>query len=84
MQVASAALEIVQAVDAYEFAKEIEDLSEDVEDLEEDAEMWESEMRFSYGESYSMNVRNGPEADPYEYMNELYKDVRSYDKDGFL
>lgn len=81
--IANQVLETVQIIDQEKFTEEAEELHDQIEKLTEDAELWESEFRFTYGDSYSSGVRNGPEADPYKYLKDTYKPFTIYTTSGF-
>lgn len=83
LSIAGKILDTVQKFELDDFLKEMESKTDSLDKLGEDAELWESNFRFTYGGSFEMGVRNGPEADPYQYLKDAYKDYSVYTTPGF-
>lgn len=87
MRIASTVLDTLSTLDTLDVmrkATELEAITKELEEMTEDAEMWESNFRFSYGGSFEMGVREGPEANPYMYVKDLYKEFEIYKTPGFM
>ena len=83
ISLASTVLDTVQKLDMIDFQEEVDSKKEQLESIQEDADMWESEFRFTYGGSFEMGVRGGPEADPYKYVKDTYDAYAIYKTSGF-
>jgi len=78
LTVASTSTNILIEADLQSELDEIADLEKQTEKATEDAELYESELRFTYGESFNEFVNAGPEADPYAYLDNIYDKFSSY------
>lgn len=78
MQIASTSLQVKQVWDQYQFETDMARKESELKDLTEDAEMYESQLRFIYGESFEVGP-NSLKQDPFKYIDDMYKDFRMYD-----
>lgn len=84
INVANMALETLTIVEASNTQDKLDDMTEQIEALEDDAALWETNFRFMYGGAFEMTVRDGPEADPYKFHKDMYKDFSIYTTPGFM
>lgn len=79
----SAATNAVSTYENYEFQKDLERKQKELDEAEKAAEMYESNLRFMYGEGFGAHVRNSCEADPYKYIKDTYESYSTYQSSGF-
>ena len=84
IKIAGLGVQVVGDIKEYEYQKDIQKLEDELEELDkEGAEMYESKLRFMYGNSYRYCVDSGPGSDPYAEVKKFYKKISVYDGDGF-
>ena len=84
-QIVSTAVSIADTISTYNFKEEMEDKEDELDKVTENAEMYASELRLMYGQNggtvrqrrgyYTDMVTKGCEADPYDKLKEVFKDV---------
>lgn len=83
IQIANITLDVYNTVTMYELQKKTEEVNKQIKELE-DAEDFYNDLRVVYGrDSYETGVRNGPEANPYEYIDNIFGEFTTYKTSGF-
>jgi hypothetical protein len=81
--VANTAISVTQSLESFAVAKELEEIDQDMEGLKESAEMYESNLRYAYGESFTAPIRAISEEDPYKSIKDTYDRFSSHKSEGF-
>ena len=84
LNLASSTLQLYNTIETYNIAKDTEKFEKKMKSLEEGADMYETNLRFMYGESYESNIRSISEEDPYKGIKEQYKSNSVYKDEGFM
>jgi hypothetical protein len=83
LAVANTAISVTQSLESFAVAKELEEIDQDMEGLKESAEMYESNLRYAYGESFTAPIRAISEEDPYKSIKDTYDRFSSHKSEGF-
>jgi hypothetical protein len=83
IQVANTALTYTTASESYAVAKELEELANEYGELKESAELYESNLKYCYGESFTAPIRAISEEDPYRSIKDIYSKFSIYETEGF-
>lgn len=78
-----AAINIYNVWEGYKFEKQVKKHEKELSQITEDAELYESNLRYVYGESYTTPIRNSCERDPYQSIKDSYAPYSSYKTEGF-
>eukprot|EP00919_Chromeraceae_sp_WS-2016_P053028 GHVR01125886.1.p1 GENE.GHVR01125886.1~~GHVR01125886.1.p1 ORF type:complete len:179 (+),score=33.53 GHVR01125886.1:72-539(+) len=76
MTTATTLVGMADTIETYEFNKEYSSKEDALEAENEAGEMYESELRFVYGDSYDYPVRYTCEKNPYDYIGKVYDDFK--------